>query len=123
MIDGLKPYPEYKDSGVAWLGAMPGHWDVRRLKQYIRAMQKLILWLPRSSVGASPDAPASRDGTGRWSGRDCIPTRSVGTRKTAQSAHRAGPEMARNRLKRVNTIRRRTLGHLAPPAGDPEADA
>ena len=64
MIDGLKPYPEYKDSGVAWLGAMPGHWDVRRLKQYIRAMQKLILWLPRSSVGASPDAPASRDAYG-----------------------------------------------------------
>jgi len=78
------------------------------------------LWLPRSSVGASPDAPASRCVTGRWSGRGCIPTRSVGTRK---SAHREGLEMALNRLKRVNTIQRRTLGHLAPPAGDPEADA
>ena len=21
---GLKPYPEYKDSGVAWLGEVPG---------------------------------------------------------------------------------------------------
>lgn len=30
MIDGLKPYPEYKDSGVAWLGDVPGHWEVRR---------------------------------------------------------------------------------------------
>lgn len=30
MIDGLKPYPEYKDSGVAWLGEVPGHWEVRR---------------------------------------------------------------------------------------------
>ncbi len=28
MIDGLKPYPEYKDSGVPWLGAVPGHWGV-----------------------------------------------------------------------------------------------
>ncbi len=28
MIDGLKPYPEYKDSGVAWLGDVPGHWRV-----------------------------------------------------------------------------------------------
>jgi type I restriction enzyme, S subunit len=28
MIDGLKPYPEYKDSGVPWLGQVPSHWDV-----------------------------------------------------------------------------------------------
>jgi type I restriction enzyme, S subunit len=28
MIDGLKPYPEYKDTGVAWLGEVPGHWRV-----------------------------------------------------------------------------------------------
>jgi type I restriction enzyme S subunit len=30
MID-LKPYPEYKDSGVPWLGKVPGHWQVRQL--------------------------------------------------------------------------------------------
>lgn len=23
MIDGLKPYPEYNDSGVPWLGKIP----------------------------------------------------------------------------------------------------
>ena len=28
MIDGLKPYPAMKDSGVPWLGAVPEHWDV-----------------------------------------------------------------------------------------------
>ena len=28
MIDGLKPYPEYKDSGQAWLGSVPRHWPV-----------------------------------------------------------------------------------------------
>lgn len=27
-----KPYPEYKDSGAPWLGQVPAHWDVRRLK-------------------------------------------------------------------------------------------
>ncbi len=32
MIDGLKPYPAMKDSGVPWLGEVPGHWEVRRLK-------------------------------------------------------------------------------------------
>lgn len=28
----LRPYPEYKDSGVEWLGELPGHWKPRRLK-------------------------------------------------------------------------------------------
>ncbi len=28
MIDGLKPYPAYKDSGVPWLGQVPAHWEV-----------------------------------------------------------------------------------------------
>ena len=28
----LKPYPKYKDSGVAWLGDVPEHWNVKRLK-------------------------------------------------------------------------------------------
>lgn len=28
----FKPYPAYKDSGVEWLGKIPEHWDVRRLK-------------------------------------------------------------------------------------------
>ncbi|MBC7084189.1 MAG: restriction endonuclease subunit S [Bacillota bacterium] len=28
MIDGLKPYPAYKDSGVEWLGKVPEHWEV-----------------------------------------------------------------------------------------------
>ena len=27
-----KKYPAYKDSGVAWLGEVPGHWEVKRLK-------------------------------------------------------------------------------------------
>ncbi len=27
-----KPYPEYKDSGVEWLGDVPEHWNVQKLK-------------------------------------------------------------------------------------------
>lgn len=27
----LRPYAEYKDSGVAWLGEVPAHWEIRRL--------------------------------------------------------------------------------------------
>lgn len=30
MTSDLRPYPEYKDSGLPWLGGVPAHWDVRR---------------------------------------------------------------------------------------------
>lgn len=36
MIEGLKPYAEYKDSGQDWLGKVPAHWDVRRTKLLLR---------------------------------------------------------------------------------------
>ena len=29
MIADLKPYAEYKESGLPWLGQVPGHWDMR----------------------------------------------------------------------------------------------
>jgi type I restriction enzyme S subunit len=32
MTGGLKPYPAMKDSGVAWLGEVPEHWKVQRLR-------------------------------------------------------------------------------------------
>lgn len=36
MITNLNPYPAYKDSGVEWLGEVPEHWSVRRLKYLLR---------------------------------------------------------------------------------------
>ncbi|RJP85196.1 MAG: restriction endonuclease subunit S [Desulfobacteraceae bacterium] len=36
MIADLKPYPEYKESGLPWLGQMPGHWAQRRMKFLFR---------------------------------------------------------------------------------------
>jgi len=35
MIADLKPYAEYKESGLPWLGQVPGHWEVRRLRASI----------------------------------------------------------------------------------------
>jgi len=32
MIADLKPYAEYKESGLPWLGQVPRHWEVSRLK-------------------------------------------------------------------------------------------
>jgi type I restriction enzyme S subunit len=36
LSTGLKPYAEYKDSGLPWLGRVPGHWDIRRVKLLLR---------------------------------------------------------------------------------------
>ena len=31
-VSGLRPYPAYMESGLDWLGRVPDHWEVRRLK-------------------------------------------------------------------------------------------
>ena len=36
MIADLKPYSDYKDSGLPWLARMPGHWDTQRSKYLFR---------------------------------------------------------------------------------------
>ena len=33
MIIALNPYPDYRGFGVEWLGDMPAHWEVRRMKR------------------------------------------------------------------------------------------
>lgn len=32
MIDGLRPYSDYKESGLPWAGRIPSHWSQRRVK-------------------------------------------------------------------------------------------
>ncbi len=44
-VADLKPYPDYKDSGLLWLGQVPAHWDVRRLKLLLREIDS------RSTMG------------------------------------------------------------------------
>jgi type I restriction enzyme S subunit len=36
MTDGFKLYRAYRDSGVSWLGEIPEHWEVCRLKYVLR---------------------------------------------------------------------------------------
>lgn len=36
MIGDLKPYPEYKDSGLSWLGKIPADWEIMRMKFLLR---------------------------------------------------------------------------------------
>ena len=58
MTADLKPYPHYKPSGVEWLGDVPAHWDVRRVKYAFR----------RIVGGSTPssDEMAYWDGTIIW---------------------------------------------------------
>ena len=41
MTFGIKPYAAMKSSGVEWLGEIPAHWDVRRLKYVLQAHDAL----------------------------------------------------------------------------------
>lgn len=36
MIEGLKPYGEYKESGSKWLGKVPAEWQIRSLRTMIQ---------------------------------------------------------------------------------------
>ena len=38
MTSELGPYKAYKASGVEWLGKVPEHWDVRKLRRALRVM-------------------------------------------------------------------------------------
>lgn len=35
------PYADYKDSGVAWLGGVPGHWEVGRIKDLFEIQKRI----------------------------------------------------------------------------------
>ena len=41
MIDLLKPYSDYKDSGLPWLGKIPSHWNTPRTKARFRLRTEL----------------------------------------------------------------------------------
>ena len=40
MIADLKPYAAYKDSGLPWLGQVPGHWNLLRAKCLFREIDE-----------------------------------------------------------------------------------
>jgi len=45
-----QPYPEYKDSGVEWLGEIPAHWEVKRLKYTVNLINDKV-------ENGDPDTP------------------------------------------------------------------
>lgn len=55
-----KPYPAYKDSGVEWLGKVPDHWEVKRLKRCLSLMTEKT---------SRRDYPVALENIEGWSGR------------------------------------------------------
>ncbi|MCX7865986.1 MAG: nucleotidyl transferase AbiEii/AbiGii toxin family protein [Limisphaera sp.] len=69
----FKPYPAYKDSGVAWLGEIPAHWEVKRLK-FAAELNPSSIDLRR----LSPDAEVSfvpMEAVGEYGGLDLSRTK------------------------------------------------
>lgn len=60
----LPRYPNYKDSGVEWLGAVPEHWGVKRLKHSLRLLTEKT---------DRRDHPVALENIEGWTGR-FIPT-------------------------------------------------
>ncbi|MDW8356211.1 MAG: restriction endonuclease subunit S [Bryobacterales bacterium] len=63
MIDDLKPYPAYKDSGVPWLGEVPEHWSVKRLKSTVRNV------IEQSAEWRSGELYLALENVESWTGR------------------------------------------------------
>jgi type I restriction enzyme, S subunit len=42
VIDGLKPYTEYKESGLPWLGRLPAHWDLVPNRALMREQREVV---------------------------------------------------------------------------------
>ena len=42
MNADLKPYPEYKESGLPWLGDIPPHWARERAKWLFTKMDRPV---------------------------------------------------------------------------------
>lgn len=39
-VSNYRPYPEYKDSGVDWLGEVPTHWEVLKLRRTLQRQRR-----------------------------------------------------------------------------------
>lgn len=42
MIEGLKPYAEYKESGLPWLDTVPKHWDMAPNRALMRDQRQVV---------------------------------------------------------------------------------
>ncbi|WP_439835960.1 restriction endonuclease subunit S [Aeromonas caviae] len=66
-----KPYPEYKDSGLEWLGEIPAHWNISRIKYVaqlnpskseVRGLSDdtIVSFIPMEAIGERGEIDVSR---------------------------------------------------------------
>lgn len=81
-------YPEYKDSGVEWLGEVPAHWEVKRLRNAtaLNPSKSEIAQLPRDTeISFLPMEAVGDDGT-----LNLDRTRPIGEVETSYTYFREG---------------------------------
>jgi hypothetical protein len=66
VIADVKPYPAMKDSGVPWLGEVPEHWDVRRMKSAMNNVIQQTAERRRAAGGGRAKYDQKRDQTALW---------------------------------------------------------
>ena len=64
-----RPYPGYEDTDVKWLGAVPAHWEVMRVKQVSRVLRGAFMHRPRNDPSLY-DGPYPFIQTGEVAGAD-----------------------------------------------------
>ncbi|NPV73566.1 MAG: restriction endonuclease subunit S [Pelotomaculum sp.] len=64
-----RPYPAYKPSGVPWLGEIPAHWEVRRLKTVVDHINE------QTSTKNDEDLYIALEHVESWTGRLLVPSR------------------------------------------------
>lgn len=68
-MSGYKPYPEYKDSGVEWIGEVPAHWSLWPMKRATRLRKDRSNTVPDGIAYVGMEDVES--GSGRYIPTDC----------------------------------------------------
>ena len=104
----FRPYPEYRDSGVEWLGEIPAHWEATALKRQFRVVNGST---PKSGEPDNWDGDipwVTPEDLGRMNGRVLQEPARYLTRKGYESC---GTQMVRAGSLVLST--RAPIGHLA----------
>ena len=104
----FRPYPEYKDSGVEWLGRIPAHWESKALKRPFRVVNGSTPTSGESDNWEGDIPWVTPDDLGKMSNRVLNEPARYLTPKGYESC---GTQMVRARSLVLST--RAPIGHLA----------
>lgn len=82
MLHNLKPYPAYKDFGVPWLGEVPEHWEVERLKAAVAQIND------QTSEKKPDEVYVALEHVESWTGRVRLPNTNITFDSQVKRFHR-----------------------------------